>query len=140
MEIRDWSKELNQQINKVGPPYFLVVTAEDAEVRQFETKGDLLTALRLLRDEESQAPFARRVKIFHGSRVFLSKGDFKYVLFPDGNKIPLFIPDLDKLEPDEDGVLIERRKPDEPLEPDVEEPDQGEAEEEWPDDKDDYVP
>jgi hypothetical protein len=140
MDIRDWSKELTQA-TKVGPPYFVVITDEGAEVRQFESKQDLLTALRQIRDEETQAPFARRVKIFHGSRVFLSKGDFKYVLFPDGNKVPLFIPDLDKLEPDEDGVLIERRQPEAPLEPDVEKPDQDEDEEsDWSDDKDDYIP
>lgn len=121
--------EQQQQAQQVQPTYFLLAVEEDTEVKEFTNKQDMLSYLRDLRESEMLAPFNLKVKMFCGSRIHLSKGDYKFVLFPDGTKVPLLAPDLDKLEPDEEGTLIERRKPEQPLDPDPEEPEEGEGQE-----------
>lgn len=85
--------------------YYLVI-APDIEIIECIDKDELMFRLRERREEERNAPGSNRVVIVKGQRTHVSKGEFKYVLFPDGDKRPLFVEAAD-LQPDEDGYLID---------------------------------
>lgn len=111
--------------------YILIAVPEDIQIQQFKTSEELVQALLKLRQEEMRNPSNTRAIMLWGSRIYLSKGDDKYVMFPDGSKLPLS-PKNDILEPDEEGFLVERVRTESPDEgnEDVEEIEEVEEEDE----------
>ncbi len=88
-----------------------LVLAPDFELFTFSDKTELVAKLKERREEERFVPNSTRAIILKGSRVHISKGELKYVLFPDGDKLPLFT-EQSVIQPDEDGYLVDAPAPD----------------------------
>ena len=89
---------------------YYVLTMSDVVLKELDNKEALIEELRRIREEERTSPCGLKAAAFLGNRIHISKGEFKYILFPDGTKEPLYVP-TDIVEPDEDGTLVDVKLP-----------------------------
>lgn len=90
---------------------FLVTVPEAnaATVETFDTLEALIQVLKTRLGSRNQ------VFIFHGSRLGITKGPFRHLVTPDGNRLPLFDTTDDDLDPD--GWLYETPEESLPIDP-----------------------
>ena len=98
-------KSINQDQESLK--YFLVLEeeAEPVKVTEFESRDKLVEALKALVGDPKPG---MRILLFQGSRLFLTKGPYRY-LMTSGDKIPLFTVPAEA-EVDEDGYLMPEPK------------------------------
>ena len=86
--------------------YVVVVSPEASEVLEFGNIDELVAYLRQRRQDEDRMPTNTRFTIVEGPRVHISKGAFKYLMLPNGMRVPLFT-EPDSLEADPTGALVD---------------------------------
>ena len=87
-------------------PYIVIVSDRDAEVTTYQTLNQVIDELKRLTENERENPVGLRVTIVQGKRAFLTKGQFKFLVTPDGKKHELFGYSTEPII-DEGGFLVE---------------------------------
>ena len=85
---------------------FLIACPEHCDICAFDSIDDVTAKIRALQDEEAKIPLGQRIFMFQGERLYLTKGNVKYLVLPDGTKKPIHI-EPQNPEIDEDGYLVE---------------------------------
>lgn len=85
---------------------YYLIQFPDFEVIKCEDRKQLVEKIKEWREQERVMPTGKRIIMIQGQQLYLSKGEYKYIMFPDGERLPLFGGDTD-LEPDNDGYLVE---------------------------------
>lgn len=84
--------------------YYLVLMPEDCDIQEFHTVEDLVEEIKNILDNP---PENSRMRIIYGEKILFSKGGQRYLLLPDGRRVPLFdAPEY--AEPDNEGIISKK--------------------------------
>ena len=108
--------------DKVTKQKYFLTAGATLDIKEFDDVTALQAELIKLREAEIDTPTNTKVLVMQGERLFLSKGYDKYLLLPDGSRLPIFNTG-NSAEPDDEGLLTNPLLPKPPKESKSSDPD-----------------